>query len=208
MELEQEDGGDVPPSPSEPASPRVRTSPRKSTKLNARKSTATSVGGDEYAREGDSRLSLASTKSKSHRTHDEDDEDDEQDDVGDVQSFAGDALENINVGDQTFDMGGDDDAGYDGYDDAGDASQIQDDEQEYDDVSMERAAVERGDHDGEVSEEEEQVEVRPKSQPTSKSKPQSKTQSRAPRVESQAAKKKRMRLSRMGPGRECEIVSR
>jgi hypothetical protein len=164
------------------------------------------VGGDEYAREGDSRLSLASTKSKSRRTEDDYDEDDEQDDVAGMQSFAGDALETISIADQTFDMGGDGDAGYDGYDDSGDVSQVQDEEQDYNDVSMEQAAVGREDlNDEEESEEEERVEVRPKSKPAVKPRPQPRSQPRAPRVETQAAKKKRMRLSRMGPGREFGI---
>lgn len=207
MDLEQDIIGaeNVPPSPSESASPHVATSPMKSVKANARKSTATSVGGDEYARDADSRLSLASTKSRSQRTEldEEDDDDGDQQDDAAEQSFAADALDNMDVGDQTFDVGGDT-GDYEGYDDAGDTSQFQAEEQDYNDVSMEQATVQREDRDeDEESEEEEQVEVRKKPKPVSRSQ-QPRSQSRTPRVESHAAKKKRMRLSRMG-GRKCRI---
>ena len=99
--MDYDDGVDGHAPSSDPASP------RRLTKSQARKSTATSVGGDEYAREADSRLSMTSTKSKSRRTDLEDDEEEDERDLADGQSFAGDALDTLDVGDQTFDTGGD-----------------------------------------------------------------------------------------------------
>jgi centromere protein C len=190
--LEPDASMGAPPSPSEPASPPVR-SPNK----RNRKSNATSVG-DFRDMEDEHRLSLGRIKSRERIVDPDDEDEDDGPGAGDFSFGAEDASLPMDFGnDDQFDAGGNDFGAV-----AGDMAD--------EDISLEAAAVARENQEGQDEEEEEEVEplrrpVKTKTKGAARSRATS-SQARGAKQAEKLAERKRMRLSRIGAEDENQYV--